>query len=197
MNDQMKPAVPEGVKGWSWGAFLLTWIWGIGNGVWISFLVLVPCLGVIWPFVLGFKGNEWAWQKRNWESVEEFKRVQKKWAIAGLIVFVCILALISVIMFTVSAAIKKSDVYQEALMKAKSNPAVVMTIGEPMEDGIFPSGNIEVENGTGTANLSFTLKGPKGKGTVMIDATKAMGKWRFNGLVFVPKGSTNQISLLP
>lgn len=23
--------LPEGVKGWSWGAFFLNWIWAIGN----------------------------------------------------------------------------------------------------------------------------------------------------------------------
>ena len=23
--------IPDGVKGWSWGAFFLNWIWAIGN----------------------------------------------------------------------------------------------------------------------------------------------------------------------
>jgi hypothetical protein len=38
-------------------------------------------------FVLGAKGNEWAWEKRRWDSVESFHSTQRKWAIAGLILY--------------------------------------------------------------------------------------------------------------
>jgi hypothetical protein len=79
-------AAPAEVKRWNWGAFLLTWIWGIGNQVWIALLALIPVVGVVMMFVLGVKGNEWAWKKRRWDSVEAFHRTQRKWAIAGLIV---------------------------------------------------------------------------------------------------------------
>ena len=27
---------PEGIKGWSWGAFFLNWIWAIGNKSYIQ-----------------------------------------------------------------------------------------------------------------------------------------------------------------
>jgi len=33
--------IPPGVKGWSWGAFLLNWIWAIGNQTWIGLLAHV------------------------------------------------------------------------------------------------------------------------------------------------------------
>jgi hypothetical protein len=33
--------VPEAVKGWNWGAFALTWIWGICNKVWLALLVFI------------------------------------------------------------------------------------------------------------------------------------------------------------
>lgn len=84
--------IPEGVKGWSWGAFLLNWIWAIGNKTWIGLLALVPYLGFIMAIVLGIKGREWAWQNNDWASVEEFDRVQRAWSkwaiiiIGGLIV---------------------------------------------------------------------------------------------------------------
>jgi len=80
--------VPPGVAGWNWGAFLLNWIWAIGNSVWIGLLALVPCASLIVAIVLGIKGSEWAWQQRRWESVEQFKATQRAWAIAGLIVLV-------------------------------------------------------------------------------------------------------------
>jgi hypothetical protein len=35
-------------------------------------------------FVLGAKGNEWAWQSKRWDSVEHFKRTQRTWAWWGL-----------------------------------------------------------------------------------------------------------------
>jgi hypothetical protein len=76
-----KATVPQGLGEWNWGGFLLTWVWGIGNNVWWSFLVFIPYLGVlVMPWVLAFKGNEWAWQSRHWDSVEHFKRVQHTWA---------------------------------------------------------------------------------------------------------------------
>jgi hypothetical protein len=79
---------PEGVKGWSWGAFILNWIWAIGNKTWIGLLALIPYLGLIVAIVLGFKGREWAWQNKEWESVEHFLSVQKKWAFWGVILLV-------------------------------------------------------------------------------------------------------------
>jgi hypothetical protein len=35
--------------------------------------------------MLLFKGREWAWQNKQWDSVEHFNRVQRKWAKAGVI----------------------------------------------------------------------------------------------------------------
>jgi len=78
--------VPEEIKGWNWGAFWLHWIWGIGNSVWISFVVLV--LGPIWQIYLGVKGNELAWQNRKFESVQQFKDTQAAWAKWGWIIFI-------------------------------------------------------------------------------------------------------------
>lgn len=76
--------IPEGVKGWSWGAFLLNWIWAIGNRSWIGLLALVPYLGWIMVFWLGFKGREMAWKNKQWDSLEHFNRVQKKWSQWGV-----------------------------------------------------------------------------------------------------------------
>jgi hypothetical protein len=79
--------VPEEVKGWSWGAFVLTWIWGICNGVLISLLCLIPVFGIAWAFVLGFKGNEWSWRNKKWDSIEDYKNTQRGWNIAGIVIF--------------------------------------------------------------------------------------------------------------
>lgn len=79
---------PDGVKGWSWGAFLLNWIWALFNKTWIGLLCLVPYIGFIFSFYLGFKGRELAWRNKRWDSVEHFNRVQRKWSIwAAVLVF--------------------------------------------------------------------------------------------------------------
>jgi hypothetical protein len=77
-------AVPEEIRGWNWGAFLLNWIWGIGNKVWISLLCFVPFANLIMIFVLGAKGNEWAWQSKTWNSIEHFKKTQRTWMLVGV-----------------------------------------------------------------------------------------------------------------
>ena len=76
--------IPAEIDRWNWGAFLLNWIWGVGNNTFIALLTLVPLLGLIMPFVLGARGSGWAWQNGRWDSLEHFKRVQRSWAIWGL-----------------------------------------------------------------------------------------------------------------
>ncbi|MBD8657048.1 zinc ribbon domain-containing protein [Oxalobacteraceae sp. CFBP 13730] len=76
--------IPDGVKGWSWGAFFLNWIWAIGNRSWIGLLALVPYVGWIMAFWLGFKGREMAWKNKQWDSLEHFNRVQRKWSQWGV-----------------------------------------------------------------------------------------------------------------
>lgn len=78
--------VPPEIEGWNWGAFLLTWIWGIGNKVYWALLALlpVPFVGLAVAILLGIKGNDWAWQLKRWESVERFRRTQRIWMYWGI-----------------------------------------------------------------------------------------------------------------
>ncbi|MDP2729046.1 MAG: zinc ribbon domain-containing protein [Dehalococcoidales bacterium] len=86
--------VPREIEGWNWGAFLLGWIWGVGNNTYISFLTLIPFIGIIVAFVLGTRGNEWAWRNRRWDSIKHFKVAQKNWADAGIIFYAIALVVI-------------------------------------------------------------------------------------------------------
>lgn len=87
------------MRGWNWGAFLLTWIWGICNGTLISLLSLLPGVHIIMMFVLGAKGNEWAWRNKNWQSIEQFHKTQKKWAVWGLALFLLGFAVLVIVPF--------------------------------------------------------------------------------------------------
>jgi len=107
--------IPAGVKGWSWGAFLLNWIWAIGNQTWIGLIAIIPYVGFIMAIVLGFKGREWAWKAKKWESVEEFNRVQKKWSFWGVVIS---LVMIPIAVIGILAAIA-IPAYSDYVAKAK------------------------------------------------------------------------------
>jgi hypothetical protein len=77
--------VPKEIQGWNWGAFLLSWIWGLAHNVPLALLMFVPGVNIVMWFMLGAKGSAWAWQKKRWQSIEEFKKKQKTWSVAGFI----------------------------------------------------------------------------------------------------------------
>lgn len=85
----------------NWGACTLTWIWALGNRSfdrW-TFLLLILCFApVIGPFSAvalmvysGLTGNARAWRNKRWESTDQFQKVQKRWAVVGVIQFVAAL----------------------------------------------------------------------------------------------------------
>ncbi|WP_225422777.1 hypothetical protein, partial [Lactiplantibacillus garii] len=75
--------VPADIKGWNWGAFRYTWIWGIANKTYWPLLTLIPVFGLGWAFVVGFKGNEWAWTTYQGD-LNTFKAIQSTWNRAGI-----------------------------------------------------------------------------------------------------------------
>lgn len=85
--------VPDQIRGFNWGAFLMNWIWTLGNascGMAVLSFVLsaIPVVNLGWAIYLGLHGNEIAWRSKPWQSVEHFKATQRKWTIAGVILLV-------------------------------------------------------------------------------------------------------------
>jgi hypothetical protein len=99
---------------------------------------------------------------------------------AGLIVLG--LAAAAAIFFFVMGAMKRSDVYTEAMAIVERSPSAIAALGEPMKAGLFVSGSINISGGAGEANLSIPLRGPNGKGTVHAVATREAGAWVFTAL---------------
>ncbi|HYP27281.1 MAG TPA: cytochrome c oxidase assembly factor Coa1 family protein [Blastocatellia bacterium] len=127
------------------------------------------------------------WFKRNW-----------KWFVpvgcfGVVLIFV---AFVAAIIFFVFGAIKSSDVYQQALAKAKSNAAIARELGEPIEPGWFVSGSIKVSDDSGSANLSIPVSGPRKSGTIHTLATKRQGRWEFATLEMEIEGEGRRINLL-
>jgi len=84
------------LDGWNWGAAFFNWIWALGHKMWL-YALLGFVLGFI-PFasfiLSGLKGNEWAWDRGGYSSVEDLRAKERKWAIAALVVLVVSIVLV-------------------------------------------------------------------------------------------------------
>lgn len=169
--------MPPNIKGWNWGAFLLTWIWGIGNNTLIALLMFVPFVNIVMMFVLGAKGNQWAWQNRKWKSIEHFKSIQRKWTISAVFLLFIVFPLFILLIFNAVAGMLKGEAYDLSLQAIKTNKQVIQHIGTPLHPSYFVSGDIKIDNSGGEANLYYTIKGPKGEALAIVKATKTSTHW--------------------
>jgi len=122
------------------------------------------------------------WWKRNW-----------KWFVplGCFTVALLFLAFVGSIVVIVFSAMKSTDVYKEALARAKADPVVIEALGSPIKDGFLLSGNTNVNGASGESNLAIPISGPKGKGTIYVSANKSLGRWNYSGLV-VEVGQTHE-----
>jgi hypothetical protein len=110
-----------------------------------------------------------------------------------LLLFVAFVVSIALIVFS---AVKATDVYKDALARAKVSPSVIQMLGSPIKEGFLVSGNTNVNGASGEANLSIPISGPKGKGTIYVAANKSLGEWNYSGLVVEIEKTHERIDLL-
>lgn len=94
-------ALPDSAAGLCWGGFFSPLLWGSFNGMKLSF---VPLLGIkflrgilpVWAWMLFYlafgafylvQGRQLAWANKEWNDVDHFNRIQRRWAIAGVPLF--------------------------------------------------------------------------------------------------------------
>jgi hypothetical protein len=186
--------VPAELDRWNWGAFLLNWVWGIGNNTFVALLMFVPVVNMVMPFVLGAKGSAWAWRNKRWDSIDQFKRVQRLWAIWGVVFIIALVGFGIAIWFSVMALLKNSEPYQMAVARLQANAEVNSALGTPISTG-NPTGRIETSRSSGRADFAFSVEGPKGKGTVYLHATKDLGAWRLDRIELQVDGRAGRINL--
>ncbi len=110
-----------------------------------------------------------------------------------VVLFVGFIAAVALIAFS---AMKSTDVYKDALARAKAHPAVIEALGSPITEGFLVSGNTNVNGASGEANLSIPISGPKGKGTIYVAASKSLGRWNYSGLIMEIARTHQRIDLL-
>jgi Cytochrome oxidase complex assembly protein 1 len=99
-------------------------------------------------------------------------------------------------MLIVFSAVKSTDVYKDALAKAKAHPAVIEALGSPITEGFLVSGNTNVNGASGEANLSIPIAGPKGNAIIYVAARKSLEEWNYSGLVVKIAKTHQRIDLL-
>ena len=106
---------------------------------------------------------------------------------------------VAVIFYFVIGVIKSTGPYQTAVNTAKNSPEVQAELGTPIEPGFMPTGNVNTNTsngtGSGTADLSVPLKGPKGSGKVHYAATKNGDAWEVSDFTVTIDGSGRTIDL--
>jgi hypothetical protein len=128
-----------------------------------------------------------SWWSRNW-----------KWCVpcGCFSALVAMLGLVAAIVYFAFGMMKSSEAYRMAFEKAQANPAVIEALGQPIKDGFYVSGSVQVTGASGTADISFPISGPKGKGTVYAKATKSMDEWTFDELAVKIESTNEKIDLL-
>lgn len=127
------------------------------------------------------------WWGRNW-----------KWfvPVGCLSVLVLVAGFLALIVSIVFGVIRSSDVYQEALHRARQSPSVQAELGSPVEAGFLVMGEIKTQNTTGTARIEIPISGPKGSGTITAHAEKSANRWRYSLLEVGFKDSDRRVDLL-
>ncbi len=179
---QEKP-FPAELKKWNWGAFLLSWIWGLGNRTYIALLALLPLANIVMPFVLGAKGNELAWRNKHWDSIEHFKRVQRLWSIWGISYLGALSVLGVGIFFLAIQELSDNKAIKLAINSVSQNSIIIEKIGSPIKKKGWPSGQVSTSNSHGHVDSSVDIEGPQGIATAYIKAYLEHEQWKIVQLV--------------
>lgn len=175
--------IPSDLNRWNWGAFLLNWIWGLGNSTYIALLMFVPLVNIIMLFVLGAKGSEWAWRNRLWANKEHFVRTQRNWARAGFAVLLSIPLIMGLLFYLINSTITNSDAYKLSLNQVSADGRVKEAMGKPIEPGWLTTGQVTISGPDWFANLSIPISGPKCNGKIISRSNKIDGEWIIHLLI--------------
>lgn len=88
----------------------------------------------------------------------------------------------------VFGVMKTSEPYKFAVARAQADTRVQEALGTPVKTGAIVSGSTNDSGGTGKADLSIPLSGPKGAGTLYVVGEKSGGQWTYSKLTVQVNG---------
>ena len=79
-----------------------------------------------------------------------------------------------------SKLLKSNTPYTDSIAAAQNSPAAAVALGEPIEPGFFPTGDISLNNGEGTVDFQIGVSGPKGTGKIFVKGNTESGSSSWN-----------------
>lgn len=95
-NVYSQAEIDKELSKWNWGAFFCTWIWAAYHKIyWPLVIIIIGCIPYLGQVALltlsvylGITGSTKAWNSGRYANFDSFKTAQKRWAIAGILLFV-------------------------------------------------------------------------------------------------------------
>ncbi len=126
-----------------------------------------------------------SWFRRNW-----------KWFVptlgCGTIIILVIIGVVGIF-----SLIGGSEPTMHGLEKASKDSRILLLLGEPIEKYGIPTGEMTYNSDVGSrVDLIIPIKGPKGKGSLIIKGRKESDHWEYQKLYVVIKETNEKINLL-
>ena len=127
------------------------------------------------------------WWSRNWGWVV---------ALGCLTPILLIGSCVAGLAWVVMSSIRATDIYEDSVARAKSDPRVIEALGSPVVARWWITGNLNVEGSRGEADFNVPLQGSRNNGTLEVEGSRDGGDWTFSVMqVRVDDGPT--IDLMP
>lgn len=106
-----------------------------------------------------------------------------KYSLIGCgILFVILAIVVAGVLAVAFGALKSTDAYKQARMRATTDPRVIAALGAPVTAGFFVWGNLKIQDRTGTARINFRISGSKEKAILRAEATLDAEGWHYSVL---------------
>jgi hypothetical protein len=116
-------------------------------------------------------------------------KASRIWMIVGAVGCLGVLVLgafVAGLGFVIFGSMRSSGAYQEAMRTLRSDPRAIEALGQPIEEGWFVTGSVNVSGPSGEASLAIPVSGPRGKGRLYVESLKRGGLWRMRLLELAP-----------
>ena len=114
---------------------------------------------------------------------------------------VALLVLATGLIFSILAVVflvlRSLDRCDAALQAAQSSEILRRELGTPMTKGWVVTGSVRTFNGTGTADVTVPVSGPRGEASIRAHANLRQGQWIYSQMTAEIEGSGRHVDLLP
>jgi hypothetical protein len=99
--------------------------------------------------------------------------------------------------FAIEEMFRSSGVIPAAMRIAEKSPCIQERTGTPFTSGWGVTGNMQTSGENGSAELSIPVSGPKGSGSLDLEAAKQSGQWTVTDLEFSSKDGRLKVLPVP